>query len=233
MLRLIAIFLLLAGPALAGLPAAPPLTPSPAFLPRGPEAAAGVLVWLHGSYDTDAQPTPPAEPGWVQRMHRRGYDIWRFDRTPGRDPLSESSAGLIQGLSALKGAGYRRVVVAGHSRGAFIALATLARPDLVDAVAAISPAAHGTRAERRPQALADFRARLEVAGPVRLALVLLRDDPLDPDPAARMAAARSARVTLLGIERPPEPRGHMGGYDARFDRRFGACLTRFLDGGAC
>jgi pimeloyl-ACP methyl ester carboxylesterase len=229
MLRLIAVLLLFAAPAWAE----SPFRPSPAFAQRGPATAEGALVWLHGSYDTDTQPTPPPEPGWIARMHHAGYDIWRFDRTPGRDPLAESSATLIAGLTGLRAQGYRHLVVAGHSRGAFVALAALARPDLVDAVAAISPAAHGTRPERRPQALADFRARLEAAGPVRLALVLLRDDPLDPGPAARLAIARAARVTLLGIDRPPEPQGHLGGYDPAFDRRFGACLTRFLTGGRC
>ncbi len=232
MLRLIAVLLLLTAPVRAATEAAP-FQPSPGFKLRSPALAAGALVWLHGSYDTDATPTPPAEPRWVTRIHRSGYDIWRFDRTPGRDPLGESGGLLVMGLEQLRAAGYRQIVVAGHSRGAFIALAALERPDLVDAVAAISPAAHGTRAERRPQALSDFSARLAAVGPARLALVLLRDDPLDPDPAARLAIARASRAVILGIDRPQRPRGHMGGYEPDFDRRYGACLTRFLTGGRC
>jgi pimeloyl-ACP methyl ester carboxylesterase len=232
MLRLIAALLLLAASAWAA-PDAAPFHPSSAYELRGANAAAGALVWLHGSYDTDAQPTPPPEPAWVGRMHRAGYDIWRFDRTPGRDPLAEGGAALLLGLERLHGSGYRHVTVAGHSRGAFIALAALARPDLVEAVAAISPAAHGSRRERHAQALIDFQAQMALAGPVRLALVLLRDDPLDPDPPTRLAAARASRATVLGIDRPPMPQGHMGGYEPAFDRRFGACLTRFLTGGRC
>jgi pimeloyl-ACP methyl ester carboxylesterase len=220
----------------ADLPSAPPLQPSPAFQPAGPGTARGVLVWLHGSYDTDAQPTPPPEPGYIGRMAARGYDIWRFDRAPGQDPLAAGGAALVEGLKALRQGGYRRVLVAGHSRGAFIALAALAQPALVDGVAAISPAAHGTRPERRAQAMADFRDRMDAAGGpgMRFAFVQLADDPFDLDPpgrvdAVRAAAARSG-MKLLVIDRPEEPTGHMGSYEPEFDRLFGERLAAFLDG---
>ncbi|MCW3474720.1 alpha/beta hydrolase [Limobrevibacterium gyesilva] len=235
MLRLILLFLALAAPALAALPEAPPLHPSPSYTQTGPQAARGAVVWLHGGYDTGAQPTPPSEPAWIGRLAARGYDIWRFDRTPGQDPLVPGAAALTRGLTALRAAGYHRLIVAGHSRGAFIGLSALAHPGLVDAVAAISPAAHGTRPERRAQAVADFRDRLDAAaGPMRFAFVQLADDPFDPDAALRAdaarAAARRAHLTLLLIDRPPAPTGHMGGYDPTFDRVFGDRLAAFLDG---
>jgi pimeloyl-ACP methyl ester carboxylesterase len=232
MLRL-ACLLLLGLAAAAPLPDAPPLHPSAAFAPAGPAAAAGALVWLHGGYDSDAGP-PPAEPDWVGRVARHGYDIWRFDR-PGRDPLAENGAALIGGLAALRHAGYRRIILAGQSRGAFIALAGLAHPELVDALAAISPAAHGTSPARHAQAMADFDDRMAAAaGPMRFAMVALRDDPFDPDPDGRAAAVRAmaARtgIKLLLIDRPPAPVGHMGSYDPAFDRLFGARLAAFLLG---
>jgi pimeloyl-ACP methyl ester carboxylesterase len=235
MLRLV--LLLLAALSLAAaapLPEAPPLHPSPAFSPAGPEQARGALVWLHGSYDSDTQPIPPVQ-DWVVRLARRGYDVWRFDRTPGQDPLAAGGEALLRGVAALRQGGYRRVIVAGQSRGAFIALAALAHPELVDALAAISPAAHGTRPERRAQAMSDFQERLDAArGPMRFALVQLDDDPFDPDADGRAALAREtatrAGLSLLLIDRPPAPRGHMGSYEPEFDAIFGACLARFLDG---
>jgi pimeloyl-ACP methyl ester carboxylesterase len=168
---------------------------------------------------------------------QRGYDIWRFDRTPGRDPLIPGGEALVRGLEELHDAGYQRIIVAGHSRGAFIALAALAHPELVAAVAAISPAAHGTRPERSRQAMADFTDRLDAArGPMRFAFVQLRDDPFALDADARVAMAREAAeragLQLLLIDRPPEPAGHLGGFDAAFDANFGECLARFLDGAA-
>ena len=233
MFRLTLLLLALSVAAAAPLPDAPPFYPSPAFIPAGPQQARGALVWLHGGYDSDTEPLPPVET-WVERLARRGYDIWRFDRTPGQDPLIQGGEALVRGLAALRQGGYRRVIVAGQSRGAFIALAVLAHPELVDALAAISPAAHGTRPERRAQAMSDFRDRLDAAaGPMRFALVQLDDDPFDPDADGRAALARAAAAragfSLLLIDRPPTPRGHMGSYEPEFDAIFGACLARFLD----
>jgi hypothetical protein len=239
MFRIILLLAALSLMAAAPLPDAPPLHPSPAFTPAGPGQARGVLVWLHGSYDTDAQPTPPAEPAWVGRLARRGYDIWRYDRTPGQDPLVPGGEALLQGLAGLRQGGYRRVVVAGDSRGAFIALSVLAHPELADALATISPAAHGTRPERRPQAMRDYHDRLDAArGPMRFALVQFSDDPFDPDADGRAAAAKAAAaragLVLFLIDRPPAPTGHEGEYDPAFDANFGECLARFLDGtGGC
>jgi pimeloyl-ACP methyl ester carboxylesterase len=225
--------ILFAVTARADMPTAPPLAPSAAFHPAGPEKAAGAVVWLHGGYDRDDKP-PPEQP-WVGRLAADGYDIWRFDR-PDRDPLGPGEAALAQGLTALKAAGYRRIIVAGQSRGAFIGLAALAMTGVVDAMAAISPAAHGTNPARRQQAMDDFRDLLVKATPMRLAFVQFRDDDFDPDPDGRAAIVRetAARVgfPLLIIDRPPEPTGHEAGDGPGFDPIFGACLTRFLEGRA-
>ena len=231
MLRLI-LFLLLA--AAAPLPDASPFHSSPAFTPAGPEEAKGAVVWLHGGYDSDTEKSPP-EPAWIGRLAAAHWDIFRFDRTPGQDKLIPGGEALIHGLEALHAAGYRHVIVAGHSRGAFIALSALAHPELADAVALISPAAHGTNPARRPQALADFQARLaDASGPQRLAFVQLDEDPFDPDPDARIQAVRAAATRtgdkLFIIDRPSEPRGHMGDYDPAFDALFGRGLAAFLAG---
>ncbi len=149
--------------------------------------------------------------------------------------IAPGEAALARGLAALKADGYRHIIVAGDSRGAFIGLAALAQTGVVDAMAAISPAAHGTNPAWRPRAMADFSALMQAARPMRFALVQFRDDPFDPDPDGRVAIARAvasrAGLTLLVIDRPPAPTGHAGGYDPAFDALFGACLTDFLDDG--
>ena len=237
MLRLILLALLLAAPGWANtnLPPAAPLQPSPAFPPRGPEQARGALVWLHGAYDTAARPPPP-EPTWVRHAASHGYDIWRFDRTPGQDPLAAGGEKLAASLTALRAGGYQRILVAGHSRGAWIALTVLSHPGLADGVAAFSPAAHGTSAERQPQALADFDALMHAAGHApntRLVIALFADDPLDPGPQARedmiRELGRKQAIKLQPIFQPDQPRGHDGVYDPAFDRLFGARIVHFLD----
>jgi hypothetical protein len=239
MFRLILLLAVLALPApgRAAVPDAPPLHPSPNFTLAGPAAARGAVVWLHGSYDAAHFPVPPPAQAWVGRLARRGYDVWRFDRVPHQDPLDSGYAGLTRGLGELRAAGYRRVVVAGYSRGGFIGLSALDHPGLADAVAAVSPAAHGTSPQRRQQAMAAWRALMDGAvGATPLALVVLRDDPFDPDPDGRIAIARAAiartGARLLLVDRPPQPRGHEGSETTQFDSLFGACLAEFLDGGA-
>ena len=237
MLRLILLAFVLAAPgwANAALPPAAPLQPSPAFQPRGPELARGALVWLHGAYDANTQALPP-EPAWVRHAASHGYDIWRFDRMPGQDPLATGGEQLANALTALRTGGYQRIIVAGHSRGAWIALTVLSHPGLADGVAAFSPAAHGTSPERQPQALADFDALLRAAGHApntRLVIALFADDPLDPGPQAREAMirqlGRDKAIKLQPIFQPDQPRGHDGVYDPAFDKLFGARIVRFLD----
>jgi hypothetical protein len=236
-LRLIAALLLICsvGARADGLPAAPPLHPSPGFTPAGPDRATGAVVWLHGSYDTDTNPTPPAEPAWIGRLARRGYDIWRLDRRPGADPLAPGGEALAAGLRALRAGGYRWIIVAGHSRGAMIGLSVLGEPGLADAVAAVSPAAHGDNPARHDVAIAYWAQLMNHAreGGPRLALVQLSEDTLDLDPPLRLqlarAAAERAGLRFLSIYQPNQPCGHLGVYAPEFDTWFGADLTDFLD----
>jgi pimeloyl-ACP methyl ester carboxylesterase len=230
---LILVLLLGAPPAWAGLPEdAAPLVPAGAV---APDVARGAVVWLHGSYDA-ASEARPADPDWLRPLLARGYELWHFDRPVRPDPLAEGGARLVQGVAALRAGGYRRVVVAGFSRGAFIGLAALARPALVDAVAAVSPAAHGLRVERRGEALAAFGALMDAGREVGLALVLLRDDRWDPMPEARAALARASvpgrAGLLLLLDRPEGLEGHMGSFEPEFAVRFAECLAAFLDGAA-
>lgn len=214
------------------------LRPDPAGAPhRGAAAAAGALVWLH-AYHREGDPPPPP-PGILAMAGMAGWDLWRQDRPARIDPLAPAAASLAVGTAGLRRAGYRQVVLAGESRGAFVALVALRAAGLADAALFLAPAAHGTRPERRAEALADFRAALAAMAPDalrRAALVLFRDDPYDPDTAARaaaFAAAMAARgVPALVVDRPDAPVGHGGAWDPDFAPRFAPCLAGFLAGTA-
>lgn len=230
MIRAALLLLLLAGPAMAE--EAGPLRTAPGVVARD-GAATGALVWLHPHY---TEGPPPEAPAWTARLAAAGWDLWRYDRTGGRDPLEAGAAGLAAGSAALRARGYRRVALVGESRGAFIALVALRYAGLAEAVVLAAPAAHGRRVERRPQALADFNAALAAAAPTpgqRMALLLFRDDGWDPDPEARAAAFRAATARLgasgLLLDRPAAPTGHGGVQEEAFDSLFGACLAAFLD----
>jgi pimeloyl-ACP methyl ester carboxylesterase len=234
MLRLILLLLALAAPAWGQPPPlAPPLHPSENFPYQGVALARGALVWLHGTYDPAAG-GPPHEPDIVGHFATDGFDIWRFDRARGSDRLDSGGEALLRGLAALRQAGYRRMLVAGHSRGGWIALRALAVAGAADGVLAVSPAAFGTRPERQAEAMADWQRMWDAAAPAatRIVLVQLRGDPYDPDPARRreIAEAESARagLRLLSIFLPPEPTGHIGVYMPPFDERLGQQIVHFL-----
>lgn len=209
------------------------LRSDPAVPLHGAAQAAGALVWIHPF----ARELPaPAAPEWTSGLTGAGWDLWRFDRAGGPDPLAAGAERLAAGTAALRDLGYRRIVLLGESRGAFIALVALRHAGLADAVVLAAPAAHGRSAERRPQALADFAAALQAASPQaarRLALLLFADDSWDPDPAQRAAlfaaASRRLGVAALLVDRPVAPVGHGGLQEPDFATRLAPCLLRFLD----
>ncbi len=205
-------------------------TSAPDFPQAGPHAAHGALVWLPGVYGPD-QPGPPNPPDLVGRFAGRHFDVFQFIRPRGADPLVGSGETLVRGLTDLRARGYKRIVVAGHSRGAWIALSAMAHPGLADAVVAVSPGAFGTKPERQPEARASWLAlwRSARAPTMRVVLVQLADDPYDPDPRWRLVVAQRGKVRLKSVYRPAEPTGHIGIYEPAFDEHLGAAIAAFAD----
>ena len=200
---------------------------APLLLRRGPQAARGVLVWGHGyggpDRDNRNRPTPP----FVTLLNDNGWDVLRFDRHPGDDGLYASLPRLVGGLPALRQAGYRRILLGGQSRGGWQAImAASERPDLVDAVIATAPAAHGeaTHGNNLGAAVDDFQRLLAGVpeGP-RLAVVLFEGDDYDPDPERRAALlearARDRRAPTLALWPGPPLRGHAAAGELRFTAR--------------
>jgi dienelactone hydrolase len=206
-----------------------PFVRAPGFAYAGPSVAKGALVWIHGTYGRD-QTGPPPPPDFVGREAAAGLDVWDFNRDRDDDPLPRGAEILARGVQNLRDLGYRRVVVSGHSRGAWIALTVLTYPGLANAVVAFSPAAHGTREDRKAQAMAAWTALWDAAenNGTHVVLVQLADDPWDPDPPRRLAIAR-ARFggNLLSIFQPAAPKGHAGVYEPEFDQQFGGEIAAF------
>ncbi|MBL6457544.1 hypothetical protein JMJ55_19610 [Belnapia sp. T6] len=218
-----------------------PFRSAPLMLRRGPAAAQGVVIWAHGYAGPARDLRGSAAPGFTAILNDAGWDVLRFDRHPGDDALYTSLPRLTEGLAAVRAAGYRRIVLAGQSRGGWQAImAASARPELVEAVIATAPAAHGeaSRANNLLAGIDDFRrllAGLPARGP-RLAVALFEGDDFDPDPERRAglvedaAATRPAPLLVLwpaGAE-PAPIRGHGGAADPRFTMLYGACLLTLV-----
>jgi pimeloyl-ACP methyl ester carboxylesterase len=205
---------------------------------RGPGAARGVVVWGHGYGGPRQDHRGAPLPGFLTALNEAGYDILRFDRHPGDDPIITTLPRLQRALPLLREAGYREVVLAGQSRGAWQALlAAAARPELVDAVIAAAPAAHGEMSAENASpegAIEDFQRLLAgvEATRQRVLLLLFEEDAFDPDPARRarlveeLAARRAAPTLVLWPQ--GGARGHSGVADWRFTRDQTACVVTWL-----
>lgn len=214
-----------------------PFRAAPLMFRHGPAAAAGVVLWSHGYGGPTADRRGTPVPGAVAMLNDAGWDVVRFDRDPAEDTLATTLPAMLRALPLLREAGYRRIVLAGQSRGGWQSIMAAAeRPDLVHAVLAFAPGSHGeaARPNNLPAALEDFRrilAALPADGP-RLAVALFEKDPFDPDPAARArlleerAATRRVPTVALFPELPVE--GHNGAADWRFTRNQGPCLLTLV-----
>src|SRR5438874_9805019 len=108
--------LFIAGPVFAlGLD---PAFPEPAF---GPAKAKGVVVWSHGR-SINAEDSQSPTPSYLRALRDNGWDALRFDRASRGDTLTDSTAHLVDHVNELKRKGYKQVVLAGQSFGAFLAL---------------------------------------------------------------------------------------------------------------
>jgi hypothetical protein len=174
----------------------------------------------------------------VRRFSNAGWDVYRFDRDPRYDRLDWAIRKLTDGARQLHAAGYRRVIAAGHSRGAWHSLEVLREPGVLDGVIAGAPARHGTWSQSGTvglQGLDDYRSLIRAIADahVPVALFVFTGDPYDPDPAERAAYARArldaGGTPLLVIERPDGIAGHHGAEGAAFNQRFGACVLAFME----
>src|ERR1700676_4571257 len=87
----------------------------------GGERAQGAVIWSHGrSLRTECSQAPT--PDYIGAFREAGWDTFRLNRPSVVDTLTDSAATLSESAEALRHKGYRRVVLAGQSFGAFVSL---------------------------------------------------------------------------------------------------------------
>lgn len=199
----------------------------------GPQRARGVVVWSHGrSIDTEdwKSPTPP----FLRLLRNSGWDVLRFDRLREDDTLSGSSSRLINIAAQLKHQGYRRIVLAGQSFGAFLALMAADASVDVDAVVATAPAAFGDFEDCyntwRLNAIRLYPL-LERISRARVMLFFFHGDDFDPGGRGERSRAILSRRGLgfAVVDQPPYLTGHWISSSGLFLRRFGGCVRDFVD----
>lgn len=218
----------------AGAPDIGRLRPEPYWSMQGPQRAPGLIIWSHG-YMAGKNATESAPQPWVGRFTQLGYDLYRFDREWINDWPGDATA-LADAVAKARQLGYRRILLAGQSAGAWVSLAALQRGAPVDGVISISAAHHGTvnKMTDVTRARSDWQQVIGALKPgPKVVLVNFAAD--DYDVGGRMADARSAfaksGVDAVIVDDPGGFKGHGAGNDFAFARKFGPCIQAFIETG--
>ena len=209
--------------------------PDDRYFWQGPATAKGVVVYAHAYSGATKVALGEAQPqSYLRAFNNAGFDVVRFSRTWDADANTDDmTKHLREGLIDLRKRGWKTVIVAGQSRGAWNALQVLDTPGIADTVIAISPVvniveASGKVLEGNPGFWPKF-SDTHAPG-TRLAFVQFRDDPSYHNGDERVAFIRRLQPklgALLVIDRPEGITGHGGADNAAFAERYGACLLRF------
>jgi dienelactone hydrolase len=208
-----------------------PADPGQAFL--GPGNARGAVVWSHGrsAHSEDyLAPTPP----YAASLRQSGWDTYRFNRLRDHDTLPDSARALAAAVHEIKGRGYRHVVLAGQSFGAFLSLMAAGASDEVDTVIATAPAAFGTFFDSydiwRQNASRLYPLLDRIRG-ARVMLFFFHGD--DFDPGGRNERSReileARRTEYIIVDQPAGLVGHWAAATKAFADRFGRCMLDFAE----
>lgn len=209
-----------------------PLTPSPYYAIRGPAEAPGLVIWSHGVQGGSDNTNGPPH-GYLNRLRDAGYDFYDFDR---RHPSYGTDLGTLQAaVNQARARGYRRVILAGQSVGAWLSLEVAARGVPVDGVAAAAPARFGkeigaAQRERNRDELMPVLDQLRHRD-VAVALMFFAGDDYDPGGTgsrARDVLARGGQARVALIDGPPGIAGHGGGGTLKFSAEYGDCIRDLL-----
>ena len=199
----------------------------------GPAHAKGVVVWSHGR-SINAEDYKSPTPVYLQALRHDGWDVMRFDRLARGDTLNRSSRRLADYAVQLKHRGYKQVVLAGQSFGAFLSLMAADDSTAVDAVVATAPAAYGNFDdfyESWRLNATNLYPLLERVKRARVMVFYFHDDDFDPggrgERSREILAKR--RLGYAVVDQPAYFTTHWAASSGLFLRRFGGCISRFAD----
>ena len=218
------------------LPALAQFRLDPAFAneaPLGPIAAKGVVLWSHGrsvNSEDSLSPTPP----YMATLRQAGWETMRFNRMRDTDNLQDSARELTQRVEQLKQRGYRRIVLAGQSYGAFLSLMAADASDDVHAVIATAPAAYGSFAdfyESWRSNATQLYPLLETIRHARVMLFYFHGDDFDPGGRGERSKAILAahNIDNLVVDQPPQLTTHWAASSKLFVTRFAGCIRDFIE----
>ena len=192
-----------------------------------PAAATGAVIWNHGmNFLYGAEGAEAPVPVFLTLLRDAGWDVFRLLRPRIGEEPRRSAAALAATAARLKQQGYRRIVLAGQSAGAWLSLMAAGESNDIHAVIADAPAYYGTD---HPTYLKNGFVLFDHIDAIRRGRVMISyfaDDPYDPGGRGSRSDALLAAhdVPHLVIDRPEGFSGHGSGNTGLFLRRFGACV---------
>jgi hypothetical protein len=216
--------------------------------PRGPATARGVIYFVRGfAFPAGALDGFHLAPYFLKTMADDGWDIIEA-KLPRDVEISGHSYILAGGVAAtiarrvkeLRAQGYRRVVAAGHSFGAWATL--MAERDGIlaaDALLLDSPANFGTRIDptnNKHNFIFDLNAiefaPLAAAIKTPALLIIANGDEFDPGGRGAVAEWTLAQhgINHLVIDQPKGLSGHYSDWLPFFDFAYGRCIDAYIDG---
>lgn len=214
----------------------------------GPQRATGVIIHGHGYYGHCVEQRKYGVAPFIGQLRLSQWDLLRFDRDPCYDNLTYGIDRLAASLPKARTAGYKQVILAGHSRGAWQIFDALARDRIAEPITAIiatSPGAHGSEsnAYTAPAAWRDMLSRIR---PLNARTVIFFFD-WDNYVVGAAERARATRKILLEKGTPHmvifeadasivrtgsnELNGHGGAGRPAFTGKYAACTLRFIQTG--
>jgi dienelactone hydrolase len=226
-----ALFAFHAPPSSAAITRLDPAYPETALL--GPAGSKGAVVWSHGRSITTEDSLSPT-PYYVASLQEGGWDAFRFNRMRDGDTLQESAKTLVRYVHELRSRGYKKVVLAGQSFGAFLSFMAADASDEVFAVVATAPAAYGSFSEFYDSWRNNASSLYPLLDQVRRARVMLfyfHGDEFDPggrgDRSREILGKRG--LQYLVVDQPRALTGHWAASTGLFTRRYAQCIRDFLD----
>lgn len=207
-----------------------PAFPEPAL---GPAKAKGVVIWSHGR-SINAEDSQSPSPAYLGVLREDGWDVMRFDRLSKGDTLTDSTKRLVEYTAQLKRGGYKQVMLAGQSFGAFLALMAADASHDVDAVLATAPAAYGSFDDFYDSwrlNATKLYPLLEGVKRARVMVFYFHGDDFDPGGRGERSRAilGSKGVGFSVVDQPAFLTGHWASSSGLFLRRYGSCIRDFAN----
>jgi pimeloyl-ACP methyl ester carboxylesterase len=199
----------------------------------GPAQAKGAIVWSHGR-SINAEDSESPTPAYLTALREDGWDVMRFDRVSHGDNLTDSTKRLVDYTASLKKNGYKRVVLAGQSFGAFLSLMAADSSAEVDAVIATAPAAYGSFDDFYDSwklNASRLYPLLEQVKRARVMVFYFHGDDFDPGGRGEQSRAILSKrgVGYAVVDQPAFLTGHWASSTGLFLRRYGNCIRDFAN----